>query len=340
MLIPNPHNEKLVYFNEVLREMFDSVYDFLHPSEFKNYVIYQRQMRWKVYQDVRDASQLCKELIKDSNSKGGYAINIRKFQEYPSKPCVSDVKCAENTKAYLWNFVEGVENKILQLKEKSSKLYNKDHQIPAHKSNELSFYTWKLQELENIEKKTEKPLNNIIHVQNQLRKRYHPAACVNAEERRRKRRVKENKRKSNKRKEQTLLKNAQKLANIVTGTESGDRILGSNPLKIGMDELSALNKKMLTPRKHLQPLKFLLEKNYFHEDAMESIVSIISVLKERQRLTKKTSENKRKKRNNNEAPPRGQQTLFDVFQVKKCDTANNSDEHVICNISECCCFRY
>ena len=80
-----------------------------------------------------------------------------------------------------------------------------------------------------------------------------------------------------------------------------------------MDELSALNKKMLTPRKHLQPLKFLLEKNYFHEDAMKSIVSIISVLKKRQRLTKKASENKRKKRHNNEAPPRGQQTLFDVF---------------------------
>ena len=57
--------------------------------------------------------------------------------------------------------MEGVKNKILQLKEKSSKLYNKDHQIPAHKSNELSLYAGKLQELENIEKKTEKPLNNI-----------------------------------------------------------------------------------------------------------------------------------------------------------------------------------
>ena len=51
MFVPNLHNEKLVYFNEVLREMFDSVYDFLHPSEFKNYVICQQQMRWKVYQD-------------------------------------------------------------------------------------------------------------------------------------------------------------------------------------------------------------------------------------------------------------------------------------------------
>ena len=48
MLIPNPHNEKLKFFNEVLCELFNSVYDFLPPSQFKNYVISQRQMRWKV----------------------------------------------------------------------------------------------------------------------------------------------------------------------------------------------------------------------------------------------------------------------------------------------------
>ena len=60
-------------------------------------MISQRQMRWKVCQDVKAAVKLCNELIKDPNSKSGYAINIRKFREYPSKPCVSNVKCAENT---------------------------------------------------------------------------------------------------------------------------------------------------------------------------------------------------------------------------------------------------
>ena len=101
MLIPNPHNEKLTFFNEVLCELFNSVYDFLPPYEFKNYVISQRQMRWKVCQDVKAAVKLCNELIEDSNSKSGYAINIRKFQEYLSKP-VSNVKYAENTKENLW----------------------------------------------------------------------------------------------------------------------------------------------------------------------------------------------------------------------------------------------
>ena len=85
---------------EVLCELFNSVYDYLPPYEFTNYVISQCQMRWGVCQDIRAAAKLCNdhELIDDSNSKSGYAINITKFQEYPNKPCGSYVKCAENTK--------------------------------------------------------------------------------------------------------------------------------------------------------------------------------------------------------------------------------------------------
>ena len=49
-----------------------------------------------------------------------------------------------------------------------------------------------------LRKKTENPLNNIIHVHNQLRKQYYPAASENAEDRHSKRRKKENKRKSKK----------------------------------------------------------------------------------------------------------------------------------------------
>jgi hypothetical protein len=54
-------------------------------------------MRWKICQDVKAANSLFNELVGDSNSKSGYAMNIRKFRKYPAKPTVSDVKCAENT---------------------------------------------------------------------------------------------------------------------------------------------------------------------------------------------------------------------------------------------------
>ena len=99
---PNSHSIRphCDCFNEVLCELFKSVYDYLPPYEFTNYVISQCQMRWGVCQNIRAAAKLCNdhELIDDSNSKSGYAINITKFQEYPNKPCGSYVKCAENTK--------------------------------------------------------------------------------------------------------------------------------------------------------------------------------------------------------------------------------------------------
>ena len=68
---------------------------------------------------------------------------------------------------------------------------------------------------------------------------------------------------------------------MITGTEFGNRISSADPLEIikSMDELSVLKKKDVDPRKHLQPLKFLLEKN-FHEDARKGILSIILLLRE------------------------------------------------------------
>jgi len=53
--------------------------------------------------------------------------------------------------------------------------------------------------------------------------------------------------------------------------------------------LSSLNAKYLLPKRHLGSLQYLLENNCFHEDAIESIQSIISVL-EVQKLTKKKKE--------------------------------------------------
>jgi hypothetical protein len=222
--------------------------------------------------------------------------------------------------------VEDTKSNISKLQESLSRLYNSDHQIPAHKSNELSYYEKKIKELGDILHKTGKPLNNLIHVYNQLKKRYHPAACVSAEERRRKRRVKENKRKCKKRKQQTILKNAHELANMITSTESGNRVADPDPLQITKNELSALNHTMLAPRKHLKPLKFLLEKGYFHDDARECILSIISVLEAR-KIRKQASGSKRKRTNEDKnLPIKTQLSLFDIFKSKNNETEKDSCE--------------
>ena len=203
-----------------------------------------------------------------------------------------------------------------ELRERSSKLYHTNHQIPAHKSNELSVYEKQLEILKDIEKKTEKPLNNIIHVHNQLRKRYYPAASENAEDRRRKRRVKENKQKSKKRKQETLVRNGQELASFLTGSAAEDSFSVPNPSKIRKAELTVLNTKTLIPRKHLEPLKYLLENNYFHEDTRECILSILSVLEVRKVQTKASAKQEKKLKNTKKHPQRANIPIW-YFQNKK-----------------------
>ena len=173
--------------------------------------------------------------------------------------------------------MEGIKEKISQLREKSSKPYHVVYQIPVHcKSNELSLSRVQNLLIKDIEKKTWKPLINIIHVHNQLRKHYYPTASENAKDSHRKRRMRENKCKSKKRKQETLVRNSQASASLLTGSAAEDRFSVSNPSKITKAELTALNAKTLTPRKHLEPLKYLLENNYFHEDLRECILNILS----------------------------------------------------------------
>lgn len=124
-------------------------------------------------------------------------------------------------------------------------------------------------------KKTEKSLNNIMHLHNQLRKRYYPTVSDNAEDRRRTRRKKKNKRKSKKRKQETLMRNSQALTSLWTGSAAEDRFSVSNLHKIREAERTAFNTKTLTLRKHYEPLKYLIESDCCHEDATEGIRSIL-----------------------------------------------------------------
>ena len=120
-------------------------------------------MRWKVCQDVRAAVKLYNELIEDSNSISSYAINIRKFQEYPSKHCASNDKC-----------------KALRRCHNTVKIFKAiQHRSPdSNVQEQWAFLLWKAPSVNNRFWK-KKSLNNIIQVHNQLRKRYYPAASDN-----------------------------------------------------------------------------------------------------------------------------------------------------------------
>ena len=203
-----------------------------------------------------------------------------------------------------------------QLKDNRSR-FNASQQIPANDD--------KLEKLENILKETSKAVNGIMHVHEQLRKRFCPGSSENAEMKRQKRSAKENKRKLRNRKKKALLKNARNLAVLLAG-ETFSNLFSSDEdginEKITASHLTSSNHRMLTPRKHLNALKFLLEKEIFHKGAVDTVQSIISILQTRKSKGKICAKKRRKRF---ELEP-GQQSLFDVLKRKAEESMGEQNE--------------
>ena len=92
--------------------------------------------------------------------------------------------------------------------------------------------------------------------------------------------------------------------------------------KITAYHLTSLNHRMLTPRKHLNALKFLLEKEVFDKEAVDTVQSIISILQTR-KSKGKNCPSKRKKRFEREP---GQQSLFDILRGKAKESTGEENE--------------
>ena len=81
--------------------------------------------------------------------------------------------------------------------------------------------------------------------------------------------------------------------------------------QITRENMKVLDRKMLTPRYHLKPLEYMLQHEFFEESSKEGMISIISVLTERQRIRKSTI-----RKTPAETPRSHQQSLISSFFVK------------------------
>jgi hypothetical protein len=137
---------------------------------------------------------------------------------------------------------------------------------------------------------------------------------MNAEEKRRKRRKKENTKKMKNRKTKSLMKNVHKLSKMLGGPNVSYDMFGKicqKETQITRENMKVLDRKMLTPRYHLKPLKCMLQHEFFEESSKDGMISIISVLTKRQRIRKSTIH-----KIPAETPRSDQQSLISSFFVK------------------------
>ena len=106
---------------------------------------------------------------------------------------------------------------------------------------------------------------------------------------------------------------------MFSSDEDGKELINK---KITASHLTSLNHRILTPRKHLNALKFFLEKEIFHKGAVDAVQNIISILQTK-KSKGKICPKKRKKRFEREP---GQQSLFDVLKGKAKESTGEENE--------------
>ena len=101
-----------VFVNEVLCELFNSVYDYLPPYEFRNYVINQYKMRWGVCQDIRAAVEL--STIQIAKVVMSLTLRNSKNIRISLEGLMWNVLETQRNDNFLWKFVEDKSAPVFQ----------------------------------------------------------------------------------------------------------------------------------------------------------------------------------------------------------------------------------
>ena len=79
-LLPNPHTDRLKFYNSVVRQIYESAFC-SKQAGVKQYLLEQLQMRWQLNTIIEDLSKRENDLLR--NEKWGVCQNITKFIASP-----------------------------------------------------------------------------------------------------------------------------------------------------------------------------------------------------------------------------------------------------------------
>ena len=89
--IPNPHNEKLKFYNQVTKEICKSGAEKSCRGDFEHYLIDQRQYRWTTHLQITNLETRYHKLIIDKITTDGWGKNVQRLKFFPSNPTQSDI---------------------------------------------------------------------------------------------------------------------------------------------------------------------------------------------------------------------------------------------------------
>ena len=160
------------FYNKVLCELFESIYDLIAPLQFKNYVIEQRIMQWKIWNTIASLKNSFQNIFNDE-SRDGNAKNVQKFTSEMKSFKTGDRAKALAAQGIIEKLLAKVNDIRCTIFENRSSLFDKVNEVKPWKANELKFYDNNLEELKSMKVKLEESQTKVITNCNLLSRKSH-----------------------------------------------------------------------------------------------------------------------------------------------------------------------
>ena len=319
LVIPEPLTDHLKFYNNLTQELYTSCYGAVSTLQFREYLLSQRIVRWRIKMSVEKIQKKFENLC---SSNDGNAINIRKYTaEEVSQATSKDCKRVENSIDIVEKFNISVQENINSTREQRGMLTGKSGEMKKWKSNELKFIDDNLELLKNISGQIDSITCKLMSTNKQLKRKFFAVDADEQQERRKERRKKENAIKDKREKMKKLSKSCFQVLKLiapnlrdVNGVEI-EKLLEEGKfdiVKVAFGDLS--EEPDLKARFHLDALNHLKEKNVFETDALVKINSFIASMQEKKEIVEKYSKDRKLKAAIKQKSMSQQKTITDIFK--------------------------
>ena len=279
-LFPNPHTERLKYYNKATEEIFEDHDDFPTPSEFKNYLLVERKWRYEMTKQLEKFNDSVEAaVIKESS---GFAQRTAKFRKVPTNISSTDLQKCNCTLQDLEKINLNGEKLQIDIISRKKECYNEDMSLRPGGEAKLNFLDSSMETLSGAVAVVTKAFNDVNEVYKVINEHICLSSKGDCSERKskRSRREKEQRRKNKQKKEKLLQRQTENvLKELVVDQASlpthDITQLAQVPLitaaNINMEAVKCLKRRF-----HLIGLKHLVKNNYFGADIIEHVNKRIS----------------------------------------------------------------
>ena len=110
--IPNPLTPQIQFNNDVLAELYNASFELMTTCQFKEYVISQRIIRWRIRKKTDELLQKINNVL----DKDNHAIHVVHFsQECLSKITAGDMAKAERSHSVIEDFITVTNRALTEL---------------------------------------------------------------------------------------------------------------------------------------------------------------------------------------------------------------------------------